>query len=604
MKVMQHQILWLLTVVTAVSRLSAAQWYAAPNASTGGDGSVGNPWPLPVALTNTLIQPGDTLNLRGGNYIGPGFVSTLSGTSNNLVTIQSYPGEWAVFTDGDYGILATNLNATVTTDTNDPAGIAGLPITYANGKSLIGQILKIDNEFFWIYSKSFTISGAYHAYRAASLTVAATHTNGTPAYLTGPILTQNGTNVVFRDFEVVPTVFTNRIVGVDPDGTNYGNTMPFGINMFGYGNKAVDLIIHNTAQPGIGFWGQGPQGEVNGCLFWGCGMYDDNGTWIRGSGVYAQGDDGLCKDNIGFANFSGVCKWYCSGDSMGSGNSVNHETTTGTMSYNNNHGTDTGGPQIMAAGSLTYSNSVMTSNYMYMEWPMLGYVSPSNQNYTVSGNVIIGGGLATVGILSGFVTNNVVFMTTNGLGNRFDSGSYCYITNDPAMIRDYNVYYGQTGCQPSFELDFLTRTWPSFSQWQINSGFDLHSTCTNQWPTNYFDLVVRRLDYDTNRFHICVISTTGQTNAPLALNTCGFSAGDGYELRDAQNYFTVIASNIYTSGSINLPLNLTNVAPVTGIITNLVNQHSNVQNPGLFNVFLLHRIPPVLSPPNGLQVRP
>jgi hypothetical protein len=61
---------------------------------------------LQCALTNAAIQPGDTIFLRGGNYfpvatfpdwnVNPtGWVATIHGTNNNLITIESYTNEWA-----------------------------------------------------------------------------------------------------------------------------------------------------------------------------------------------------------------------------------------------------------------------------------------------------------------------------------------------------------------------------------------------------------------------------------------------------------------------------------------------------------------------------
>src|SRR5262245_9780810 len=99
-----------------------------------------------------------------------------------------------------------------------------------------------------------------------------------------------------------------------------------------------------------------------------------------------------------------------------------------------------------------------------------------------------------------------------------------------------------------------------------------------------------RLDYDTNRHYLMVLCTSGITNASLDLSSLGYATGDGYELRDAQNYFSVIATARGASGPINLPLRLTNVASISGIVTHYANHHTNVKHPGLFNIFVLRRI--------------
>lgn len=76
-----------------------------------GDGSEAKPWDLATALSKSdVIQPGDTLWIRGGVYGSGGktsFTSTLVGTRSSYVTVQGYPGETAtingqIVVNGDY----------------------------------------------------------------------------------------------------------------------------------------------------------------------------------------------------------------------------------------------------------------------------------------------------------------------------------------------------------------------------------------------------------------------------------------------------------------------------------------------------------------------
>ena len=76
---------------------------------------------------------------------------------------------------------------------------------------------------------------------------------------------------------------------------------------------------------------------------------------------------------------------------------------------------------------------------------------------------------------------------------------------------------------------------------------------------------------------------TGKTT-----KTLGFTSGQRYVLRDAQNYFTELTNATWTTGPINLPLWKTNVSEIPGV-TNFVNKHTNVNEPGLFNAFVLTR---------------
>ena len=70
--------------------------YASPSGTSAGDGTVARPWDLKTAFAGAggRIQPGDTLWLRGGRYMGP-FVSTLMGSPSAPIIVRQYPGERA-----------------------------------------------------------------------------------------------------------------------------------------------------------------------------------------------------------------------------------------------------------------------------------------------------------------------------------------------------------------------------------------------------------------------------------------------------------------------------------------------------------------------------
>ena len=70
--------------------------HAAPDGTSGGDGTAARPWDLKTALAGAggQIRPGDTLWVRGGTYMGP-FTSTLLGSSSAPIIVRAYPGERA-----------------------------------------------------------------------------------------------------------------------------------------------------------------------------------------------------------------------------------------------------------------------------------------------------------------------------------------------------------------------------------------------------------------------------------------------------------------------------------------------------------------------------
>jgi hypothetical protein len=71
-------------------------YYAAPNGSGSGDGSISRPWDLQTALNQPpSVRPGDIVWLRGGTYFGT-FTSRLTGTATTPIIVRQYPGERAV----------------------------------------------------------------------------------------------------------------------------------------------------------------------------------------------------------------------------------------------------------------------------------------------------------------------------------------------------------------------------------------------------------------------------------------------------------------------------------------------------------------------------
>jgi hypothetical protein len=80
----------------------SATYYAAPNGSSHGNGSISSPWDLQSALNTGALAPGDTLWLRGGTYHGT-YTSYLEGTASSPIVVRQVPGERAVIDGGNSG---------------------------------------------------------------------------------------------------------------------------------------------------------------------------------------------------------------------------------------------------------------------------------------------------------------------------------------------------------------------------------------------------------------------------------------------------------------------------------------------------------------------
>ena len=77
-------------------------YYVTADGTSGGDGSTGDPWDLATAIDGAggVIQPGDTIWVRGGTYFAP-FTSSLTGTASAPIVVRAYPGERAIIDGKD-----------------------------------------------------------------------------------------------------------------------------------------------------------------------------------------------------------------------------------------------------------------------------------------------------------------------------------------------------------------------------------------------------------------------------------------------------------------------------------------------------------------------
>lgn len=90
---MNKHLLVLTICITCIAlKTNAAIWYVATNGNDNNAGTLSNPFKtLPAAIE--AANPGDEIQLRGGNYIS----QEIRVNKSNLF-IRSYPGEWAVLT--------------------------------------------------------------------------------------------------------------------------------------------------------------------------------------------------------------------------------------------------------------------------------------------------------------------------------------------------------------------------------------------------------------------------------------------------------------------------------------------------------------------------
>src|SRR3989449_2090347 len=95
------------TITVTSSTGVHAGYYASPNGTGAGDGSVSRPWDLTTARNggNGKGQPGDTIWLRGGTYTST-INTTVAGTATAPIVVRQYPGERAIL-DANGGTSGT-----------------------------------------------------------------------------------------------------------------------------------------------------------------------------------------------------------------------------------------------------------------------------------------------------------------------------------------------------------------------------------------------------------------------------------------------------------------------------------------------------------------
>lgn len=101
-------------------------YYVAPGGTAEGDGTWQRPWDLATALAGAggRIQPGDTIWVRGGHYVGP-FQSRLTGSPSAPIIVRQYPGERATLVNPSLTLVALHV-------TGQWAWYWGLEVTNSN----------------------------------------------------------------------------------------------------------------------------------------------------------------------------------------------------------------------------------------------------------------------------------------------------------------------------------------------------------------------------------------------------------------------------------------------------------------------------------------
>ena len=552
--------------------------YVAANGSPSGNGSQANPWDLQTGLTQpSSVTQGKTIYLRGGTYRGK-FISDLVGA-----TLRSYPGEWARI-DNHY---------TTTTSTPLPAAgpLAASTVSFNGTVRLTpGNQAYIENELVQINVAN--PDGSYRVIRGWGGTPAVAHGVGAPVKLYGTGFVVNGSNTIYRDFELFnsnPTrvfVITGGQGGFLRDGD--------GINVVGDDLKFINLVVHDNLD-GFFLTEGAANTEVYGCVIYNNGHVASDRP--HGHGLYIQNETGrkTISNVISFNNFALGMKAY--GASLGHANGVYFD---GVISFNN------GSPGYFPGNPTPFPNG---TNRRYGNLEVGSDDTPSNDISIINSNLYHKPGTEVEipgiwlgrnpagGNTNAVIRNNYVVEPSDALtfnywsnvqvtGNTFyqHEGSFGKIAflrgTNSAYIWNNNTYFapaailtcpteqkrapfyafGSVGsCGGGGSLDF--------TEWKQATGFDANSTFSPTRPMGK-QIIVRANAYETGRANVTVYNWDLSSNVTVNLANAGLAAGQRFEVRSVQDYLgaPVLSNQTYSAGmTINLPMSGLTVATPIGL---------------------------------------
>lgn len=330
--------------------------------------------------------------------------------------------------------------------------------------------------------------------------------------------------------------------GFEITQTNPLSTAQRGIDARGPGHRFINLIIHDVGGSGIGFWMEGVDAEVYGCI-----VYNNGFESSLHHGIYVINRDGTktVENNVIFDNYAYGMQVY----GTGPGQSLNNVHVIGNTLFNNGSiSTDVAKPNLLVGGSAIVARGmVVKDNTLYYSYDAdainlrLGYDGSRNEDIVVTNNYATGGQP---------VVNVKMWNTMTMTGNTF-IGSHEVVHLDQKFTDQWT--------SNSWFRDPMATAWSygsqslTFAGWQQATGLSANDAASASTPTGV-RVVVQPNRYEQGRAHVVVNNWNGQASATADVSTV-LRSGDHYEVRSVQDLFgTPLATGTYAGGSIQIPL--------------------------------------------------
>jgi hypothetical protein len=389
------------------------------------------------------------------------------------------------------------------------SGTVGSPLSLS--KALSSSSPAVAGDTIWV--RGGTYSGAYVSYLNGSASApiivrnypgerAILDANNSAAQSSGILLSVFGSNTYFWGLELTDSN-PSRVDSGGPD-------QPNGVYLNSSQNiKFINMIIHDMPGQGMGLWAENTDAEVNGCLVY----YNGTNHWDHG--IYLQNQNGnkKLKDNIILEQASHGIHAYGSTAAF-----LDNITLDGNTVFES--GGLLGGAErnILLGGLSVAHNPVVTNNYTYFR--------------SANGNSNIG---YSAGTANAVVNNN--YWVAGNVAERFVINSGAQVTG--------NVFIG--GLDPSN----LPSTYPS-------------NTYMGSKPTSGNAVLVRPNQYEPGRANITIYNWAKASSVQVNISSAGLASGDGFEIRDAFNFFgSPVVSSTYTGSPVSIPMGgLSTATPV------------------------------------------
>lgn len=377
-----------------------------------------------------------------------------------------------------------------------------------------------------------------------------------------------GAWTIYRDFE---------ITNINPDRGFSTQFRPMAIYAEGANSKFINLIIHDTGM-GIGLWKEAINSQLYGNIIYNCGTLNLPNYLSHGHAIYSQNNLGTksIEDNIIFNQYGwGIHVYPNPGDMKGYEIEGNVVFNNGVLSaphtrYNN----------ILVSGYAPYQAERITISHNYTYDPAsqrptpyegapvhfsdaglcLGCSDPQDhKDVKVIDNYFVGG------IPVAFVRS---WQDVTLTGNTFYgvSGLVSLITTRNVRphlyIWDHNTYFGK-GWNGSSDLFWLNGTALTFPDWERVTGVDKNSEYTSGRPKG-LKVFIRHNDFAPRVAHIIVYNWDLNNEVPVDLSS-ELKVGDGYEIRNVENYFGApVLTGSFDGRPLKLPMMNQKVAPPVG----------------------------------------